>query len=140
MTWEKYRKTAEQEMRPYIPGEDLTGVSVSERDTLEQGGMIARGADDDALWYVSKRFYEENYKIVGRYCCSMDLDEVVDQIANLMKSKFDQKARSGYSGWENHSSIPDAALINKLLANARRKDWVDVANLAAILEYRAAQR
>lgn len=72
MAWERYRKTAEQEMRPYVPGEDLTGVSVSEKDTPERGGMIARGADDGALWYVSKRFYEENYEKVSRYCCSSE--------------------------------------------------------------------
>ena len=59
--WEEYKKNAVQEMRPYIPGENLTGVSVSERDIPELGGMIARGADDGALWYVSKRFFEENY-------------------------------------------------------------------------------
>jgi len=59
--WQKYRKVAEQEMRPYVPGENLNEVSVSERDTPELGGMIARGADDGALWYVSKRFFTDNY-------------------------------------------------------------------------------
>ena len=63
--WKFYKKTAVQEMRPYIPGEDLTGVSVSERDTPELGGMIARGADDGALWYVSKGFFEANYELAG---------------------------------------------------------------------------
>lgn len=62
--WKKYRKTAEQRMRPYVPGEDLTGVSVSGRDTPEQGGMIAEGADDGARWYISKRFFEANYELV----------------------------------------------------------------------------
>jgi len=72
MAWMKYKKTAEQEMRPYVPGEDLTGVSVSERDTPEQGGMIARGANDGALWYVSEIFHKENYEIAGRFCCSSE--------------------------------------------------------------------
>jgi hypothetical protein len=70
----------------------------------------------------------------------MDLDKVVDKMAELMKIKFTEKARFGYSGWDNHSAIPDAALINKLLANAKRKDWIDVANLAAILNYRSDRR
>jgi hypothetical protein len=48
-------------MRPYVPGEDLTGVSVSVEDTPEIGGMIAIGADNDARWYVSKTFFEANY-------------------------------------------------------------------------------
>jgi len=67
--WELYRKTALQSMRPYVHGEDLTGVSVSERDTPEPGGMIARGADDGALWYVSKTFFDQNYRPAGDCDC-----------------------------------------------------------------------
>ena len=60
--WEKYRKTAVQEMRPYILGEDLSGISVSKEDTPEEGGMIARNSDNHAdQWYVAKKFFEENY-------------------------------------------------------------------------------
>ena len=39
--YKNYRKKNLQPMRPYIPGEDLTGVSVSPEDTPEEGGMIA---------------------------------------------------------------------------------------------------
>jgi len=63
--WESYRKVTEQEMRPYVLGEDLTGVSVSSLDIPSPGGMIARGADDNALWYVSERFFRENYRPVS---------------------------------------------------------------------------
>jgi len=56
-----YVKNAVQPMRPYVVGEDLTGVSVSEEDTPEEGGMIAIGADNDARWYVSKQFFDANY-------------------------------------------------------------------------------
>lgn len=56
-----YRKQGTQRMRPYVLGEDLTGVSVSEEDTPEAGGMIAIGADNDARWYVSKTFFDANY-------------------------------------------------------------------------------
>ena len=56
-----YRKKGLQPMRPYVPGEDLTGVSVSEEDTPELGGMIAVGTDNKARWYVSKLFFNENY-------------------------------------------------------------------------------
>lgn len=61
--WKYYFKAAKQEMRPYIVGEDLKGVSVSEQDTPEKGGMIARNSDNhDDKWYVAKDFYESNYK------------------------------------------------------------------------------
>ena len=57
-----YRKKNVQPMRPYVPGEDLTGVSVSEEDTPELGGMIAVNPDNgDDRWYVAKKFFEENY-------------------------------------------------------------------------------
>ena len=56
-----YRKKGVQPMRPYVPGEDLTSVSVSDEDTPELGGMIAIGTDNEARWYVSKRFFAENY-------------------------------------------------------------------------------
>ena len=56
-----YVKKGKQRMRPYVPGEDLTGVSVSVEDTPEEGGMIAIGADNEARWYVSKTFFNENY-------------------------------------------------------------------------------
>ncbi len=40
--WEKYKKTAVQEMRDYVFGEDLTGVSVAPGETPKIGGKIAR--------------------------------------------------------------------------------------------------
>jgi hypothetical protein len=63
--WKEYRKSAVQEMRPYIPGEDMTDISVSEGDTPEPGGMIARNSDDHGdQWYVAKAFFEKNYEEV----------------------------------------------------------------------------
>ena len=60
--WKKYRKVATQEMRPYIPGEDLTGISVNKEDTPEEGGMIARNdKNHEDQWYVAKKFFESNY-------------------------------------------------------------------------------
>lgn len=60
--FKNYVKTATQLMRPYIPGEDLTCISVWEGDIPEEGGMIAiNHADLADQWYVSKKFFEENY-------------------------------------------------------------------------------
>ena len=61
--WKKYRKTATQEMRPYVAGEDVTSISVNTEDTLEPGGMIARNATNPKdQWYVAKKFFEDNYE------------------------------------------------------------------------------
>lgn len=59
-----YRKKSIQPMRPYVPGEDLSGVSVSEEDTPEQGGMIAINPENrNDMWYVAKAFFETNYEL-----------------------------------------------------------------------------
>lgn len=63
MEFQKYRKTQVQEMRPYVPGEDLVGVSVSPQDTPEAGGMIARNPKNPLdQWYVAKQFFADNYE------------------------------------------------------------------------------
>ena len=64
MTFKKYRKTGITEMRPYIPGEDLTGISVNKEDTPEPGGMIARNSKNhEDQWYVAKKYVEDNYEL-----------------------------------------------------------------------------
>lgn len=60
-----YRKKSIQLMRPYVIGEDLTGISVNKEDTPELGGMIAVNKDNpNDKWYVGKEFFEKNYEIV----------------------------------------------------------------------------
>lgn len=60
-----YRKKVVQPIRPYVPGEDLTGVSISPQDTPEAGGMIAINPDNPQdQWYISKEFFESNYEPV----------------------------------------------------------------------------
>lgn len=65
--WNLYQKTKTQPMRPYIPGEDLSDVSVSEEDTPQEGGMIARNPDNHQdQRYVAKDFFEDNYENVDK--------------------------------------------------------------------------
>lgn len=60
--FKSYIKNTIQPMRPYVPGEDLEGISVWDGDTPESGGMIAVNPKDPAdMWYVSKKFFEDNY-------------------------------------------------------------------------------
>lgn len=65
--WAYYRRTGLSEMRPYVPGEDMTGVSVSAPDYMllagnrNPGGYIARNPKNHAdQWYVSQAYFEEN--------------------------------------------------------------------------------
>lgn len=61
--FKNYRKKNVQPMRPYVPGEDMTGISVNKEDTPEEGGMIAVNPNNpEDKWYVGKAFFEENYE------------------------------------------------------------------------------
>lgn len=64
--WGTYRKKGTAELRPYIKGEDLSGISVSEPDDPETDmGMIARNADNhDDQWYVARQWFEDHYEPV----------------------------------------------------------------------------
>lgn len=58
-----YKKKLKQPMRPYIPGEDMSGISVNKEDTLEEGGMVAVNPDNPKdQWYVAKQFFLDNYE------------------------------------------------------------------------------
>ena len=58
-----YRKKSVQPMRPYTPGESLTGISVNKEDTPALGGMIAHNPrNPNDQWYVAKQFFEDNYE------------------------------------------------------------------------------
>jgi hypothetical protein len=60
--FKNYRKKNLQSMRPYIPGEDMSGISVSPEDNVSIGGMIAiNPANEDDKWYVAKDFFDSNY-------------------------------------------------------------------------------
>lgn len=126
--WNQYRKTALQEMRRYIEGEDLTGTSVAPGETPKVGGMIARDAQG-SQWYVSPEFMAQNYekKTMG---LNDDLDKVVDDFADAIKTKLLSKQQRGYFGFDvPHMQGP---IEQKLKRNLRDKDWVDVGALAAM--------
>lgn len=61
--FKNYKKKAEQPMRPYVPGEDMSEISVSPEDTPEPGGMVAVNINNPAdKWYVAKQFFQDNYE------------------------------------------------------------------------------
>jgi hypothetical protein len=63
--WKKYKRKGLSEMRPYIFGEDLPLVSISEADRLngspKEGDMIARNpVNHDDQWLVAKKYFEDH--------------------------------------------------------------------------------
>lgn len=61
------------------------------------------------------------------------LDELVDAFADEMKAKLRRKWREGYSGWDVPANRPgiNAKLFEHVLRTGPQ--WVDIANLAAML-------
>lgn len=63
--FKQYRRKGFSEMRPYIVGEDLSKVSLSDVDVPEEGGMIARNPKNhEDQWYVAKKYFEDNLELV----------------------------------------------------------------------------
>lgn len=63
--WKQYKRRGLSEMRPYVIGEDVTGVSISEADkengSPKDGDMIARNPNDYGdQWLVAKKYFEDN--------------------------------------------------------------------------------
>jgi len=67
--FKQYQRRGLSEMRSYIKGEDLTGISVSDTDTPEiDMGMIARNPKNhEDQWYVAKKYFEDNLIEVENY-------------------------------------------------------------------------
>lgn len=65
--WKHYRRKGLAEMRPYVDGEDISGISISEPDRLngspKAGDMIARNPDNhDDKWLVAAKYFGENFE------------------------------------------------------------------------------
>ena len=69
--FKQYRRKALSELRPYVSGEDLTGISVSNTDkqlpSLD-GGFIARNPlNHEDQWYVAEKYASENLELIESY-------------------------------------------------------------------------
>lgn len=65
--FKQYRRKSIAEMRPWNPGDDMTGVSVSAEDTKagspKMGDMIARNPANHAdQWLVAAAYFEDNFE------------------------------------------------------------------------------
>ena len=63
----RYRRKQIAELRPYEPGEDLSGVSISAADkedgSPEAGDMIARNPKNHAdKWLVRAQYFADNFE------------------------------------------------------------------------------
>jgi len=69
-TFHPYRRKVVGFYRPYIPGEDMTGISVGDVDRVngspKAGDMIGRDPQDHSdQWLVNKTYFETNFEPTG---------------------------------------------------------------------------
>lgn len=66
--WKQYKRKGLSEMRPYVLGEELSGVSISDADlgngSPKEGDMIARNPKNHQdQWLVAKEYFEANLEL-----------------------------------------------------------------------------
>lgn len=61
--FKQYRKKGISEMRPYIPGEDLSNISVSQEDNPKDGDMVSRNPKNlSDQWLVDAAYFADNFE------------------------------------------------------------------------------
>lgn len=68
-TFKQYRRKQIAELRPWVEGDDMAGVSVSAEDTKagspKAGDMIARNPKNHAdQWLVAAAYFADNFEAV----------------------------------------------------------------------------
>jgi hypothetical protein len=66
-TFKQYRRSQIAEMRPYLPGENTEGISISNQDAIagspKFGDMIARNPKNHAdQWLVAAQYFADNFE------------------------------------------------------------------------------
>lgn len=61
--FKEYQNIQTKEIRPYVKGEDLTGISITEGINPEKDKCyIARDPNNhEDQWYITKKFFKENF-------------------------------------------------------------------------------
>jgi len=98
--WKRYKRKGLSEMREYVPGEDLDGVSISDADVRNEspqpGDMIARNPKNhDDQWLVAATYFRDNLDPAGEEGGS-DLASARARIAELEAER--DRLRAGYDG------------------------------------------
>jgi hypothetical protein len=67
--FKQYQRKQITELRPFVPGEVLNGVSVSQADrdngSPKQGDMVARNPSNHAdQWLVAAEYFSKNFEPV----------------------------------------------------------------------------
>jgi hypothetical protein len=67
VSWKRYRRRQVTELRPYVPGEDMSKISISFEDdkagSPKEGDMIARNLRNPKdQWLVAAQYFNDNFE------------------------------------------------------------------------------
>jgi hypothetical protein len=67
MSFKHYRRKQIAELRPYIPGESMSGISIGDADRAagspKAGDMIARNPNNhNDQWLVAAQYFADNFE------------------------------------------------------------------------------
>ena len=67
--YKRYRRKQAAEMRPYVPGESMAGISISAEavkpGSPKVGDMIARNSNNhEDRWLVAAQYFADNFESV----------------------------------------------------------------------------
>lgn len=87
------RKSKPAEMRPYVDGEDMTGISVSQEDRKNwnnvEPGFISRNPDNhNDQWYVAKKWAEDNFNLDGNNS-GKDWEGIYNELLKVLHYHYD---------------------------------------------------
>lgn len=129
-----FRRKGFSTMRPYIVGEDMTGISVSSEDTPGLGGMIAVNPKNPAdKWYVAEDYFLDNLEPAegagvddepsARYnesCSKLTIAEHVALIDEQYERMPEQEREGFLIALEAYSKLTVAEYITLLMRCMRR--------------------
>ena len=67
--WREYKRVSIAELRPYVPGENMDGISINDVDRAagspKEGDMIARNPANHAdRWLVAQLYFKLNFRTI----------------------------------------------------------------------------
>jgi hypothetical protein len=112
--FKKYRKKGIVELRPYIIGEDLSMISISQEDNPKEGDMIARNLENyDDMWLVDKEYYEKHFEEIS----SIDKCSLLDDVVTISKRLLEKLnhndlflsalEQAGVDNWDGYDYAQD---------------------------------
>ena len=102
--WTQYKRKGLSEMRPFIVGETLTLVSISDADrengSPKKGDMIARNPKNyDDQWLVAAKYFEDNLELADKSDYAFKHVDSIETLAKLEETEIRKRVVNGiYKG------------------------------------------